>query len=123
MHWSSHQNHYGIGIEVHYWLQNGLNVVVNGSRNYLEQAQRLFPQLVPILIDVDSAILEQRLIARGRESRKQIQQHLQQAQQLQQIVKQKNLDVITNNHSLQQAGDRLYKLITSKSHVTQEISE
>lgn len=80
MHWQSHGLNYGIGIEVQAWLALGLDVVMNGSRRYLTQAIRDFPGLIPLLVDVDLDVLEQRLIKRGRENMQQIKQRLERAQ-------------------------------------------
>ena len=39
--WASHGNQYAIGKEVKKWIKSGNNVIVNGSRNYLKQAQEI----------------------------------------------------------------------------------
>ena len=46
--WESHGQCYGIGIEIDLWLQKGLNVVVNGSRQYLPIAKSRYPITVPV---------------------------------------------------------------------------
>ncbi len=77
MHWRSHGLDYGIGLEINAWLSKGLNVVVNGSRAYLPEAARLYPEaLHPVLLRVDPAVLRMRLQARGRESAAQIEERL-----------------------------------------------
>lgn len=100
--WQSHQLHYGIGIEVDTWLAQGHHVLINGSRAHLKQAQQRYINLVPILIDVDSEILAQRLLARGRESIQQIQQRLARNQQL--YTLNHDIFVLYNNNSLSEAG-------------------
>lgn len=75
-HWHSHGNHYGIGREVLHWLEQGQNVIVNGSRQYLPEAQRLFPPLVPVWMTVSSEVLRHRLLQRGRESEAEIESRL-----------------------------------------------
>src|SRR4051812_46339588 len=35
LHWESHGQSYGIGVEINTWLEKGFHVVVNGSRQYL----------------------------------------------------------------------------------------
>lgn len=48
LHWQAHQHCYAIGIEINLWLQHGLDVLVNGSRAYLPEAQRRYRhQLLP----------------------------------------------------------------------------
>ncbi|MGF1718724.1 ribose 1,5-bisphosphokinase [Vibrio kyushuensis] len=80
MNWEAHGLRYGIGQEVHYWNDLGLNVVVNGSRAYLEVAKELFGErLIPVVIHVELGVLEARLIGRGRETGEQIAERLKRA--------------------------------------------
>lgn len=51
LHWEVDGNFYGIGKEINYWMYQGFNVVVNGSREYLPEAIRRYKQLRPILIE------------------------------------------------------------------------
>ena len=111
MSWYSHNTHYGIGIEINQWLAKGLNVVVNGSRGYLQQAARLYPELVPILITVEPEILKHRLEARGREDRDQIKRRLKQARELELSVSHPKLIKIENNNVLEEAGDHFINII------------
>src|SRR6185369_620250 len=46
MAWRANGNAYGIDSEICAWLAQGQTVVVSGSREYLPQALRDFPQLV-----------------------------------------------------------------------------
>ncbi|MFA0086850.1 ribose 1,5-bisphosphokinase [Vibrio sp. 10N.261.51.F12] len=79
--WQAHGLHYGVGMEVKAWLSQGLSVVVNGSRAELEQAKVVFgDQLLPVLVAVDTSVLRDRLMSRGRETPQQIEQRLQRAQ-------------------------------------------
>ncbi|MCW8347173.1 ribose 1,5-bisphosphokinase [Vibrio sp. ZSDZ65] len=80
LHWQAHGLCYGVGVEINTWLEQGLSVVVNGSRAQLEQARRVFSgQLIPVVIEVEASILRQRLTARARENNVQIEQRLQRA--------------------------------------------
>lgn len=54
LHWEADGNFYGIGKEINYWMYQGFNVVVNGSREYLPEAIRRYKQLRPILIESNS---------------------------------------------------------------------
>lgn len=111
MHWFSHETHYGIGKEINVWLSHGLDVVMNGSRGFLQEATKLFPNLVPVLISVDPEILSDRLYARGRESANQIQQRLIQAIKLEKEVAHQRLIKIENNSLLENAGEQLLNAI------------
>jgi ribose 1,5-bisphosphokinase len=71
--WRSHGFSYGIERTVLDWLRAGDDVVVNGSRAYLETALAVYPQLAPVWITVDESVLRERLGARGRETAAQIE--------------------------------------------------
>lgn len=72
MHWASHGCRYGVGREINMWLAKGCNVVLNGSRAYLVHARGIYPELVPVWIEVSGEVLAQRLRARGREPESEI---------------------------------------------------
>ena len=112
MHWYSHGYHYGIGQEIQHWMAQGLSVVVNGSRAYLSQAAADFEQLHPILIEVDLAILEKRLVKRGRESKQEIINRLERAEALSQSISHPKLTRIQNNRSLAESGESLLSTLT-----------
>ena len=75
--WTSHGLSYGIGREIDTWMDKGLDVVVNGSRQYLPVAAERYPNLVTVVIEADPEIIRQRLENRGRESTMEIQQRIQ----------------------------------------------
>ncbi|MCH9674810.1 MAG: phosphonate metabolism protein/1,5-bisphosphokinase (PRPP-forming) PhnN [Gammaproteobacteria bacterium] len=94
MHWQSHGNHYGLGVEIHHWLAAGAHVVVNGSRAYLECAQNAVPSLVPILITAPSAMLAARIKDRSRESESAVAARLARAMQFDSVTP---ADVVVND--------------------------
>jgi ribose 1,5-bisphosphokinase len=78
--WQAHQYYYGVGNEIDTWLEQGLDVVINGSREYLGQMQDKFgDRLFPVLMQVDEATLAKRLRQRGRETDTQINARLARA--------------------------------------------
>ena len=79
MRWSSHGFQYGIGCSINGSLQHGICVVVNGSREYLPEAVRRYPDLLPVLIEVEPSVLRQRLAARGRERGRDLEERLKRA--------------------------------------------
>ncbi|RWR02249.1 ribonucleoside-triphosphate reductase [[Pantoea] beijingensis] len=80
--WQAHQHYYALGIEVDLWLEQGMDVVVNGSRQQLTAAcQRYDGRILPICLQVSLPVLEQRLRQRGRESEGEIAQRLARAQE------------------------------------------
>ncbi|OWP50677.1 phosphonate metabolism protein/1,5-bisphosphokinase (PRPP-forming) PhnN [Pseudomonas nitroreducens] len=76
MSWRANGLHYGIPRDIDDWLAAGHDVLVNGSRKYLPEARRRYPQLIAVLLRVDSAVLRQRLIRRGRETPVEIEERL-----------------------------------------------
>ncbi|TDG02374.1 phosphonate metabolism protein/1,5-bisphosphokinase (PRPP-forming) PhnN [Paraburkholderia guartelaensis] len=107
--WASNGLQYGIGSEVDHWLDKGLTVVMNGSREYLSQARARYPYLVPVEIAVPEAVLRERLLARGRETPEQVAQRLQRNRLLERSSGQ--VEIIRNDGDLEQAGQALISLI------------
>ena len=119
LHWQAHQQYYGVGIEIDLWLQQGLDVMVNGSRAYLPQAeQRYHGQLLPVCLTVSPAILAQRLQQRGRENSEQISERLHRAQHYQQQLPVDCLQLCNDgalHHTLAQL-QRLLVMNSAKGH-------
>lgn len=111
-HWHSHHLDYGIGTEVDIWLDQGLNVVMNGSRGYLDTAVKKHPRIIPVLIQVDTSLLHERLINRGRETLAQIEERIQRAEEFSDLTA-PNMQVIENNGALSEAGEQLVQLLKS----------
>lgn len=76
MAWRANGFSYGVMRDIDERLAAGRDVLVNGSREYLHEAGERYPDLVPVLLDVDEALLAHRLQKRGRESEQQIRQRL-----------------------------------------------
>ncbi|MBD3754340.1 MAG: phosphonate metabolism protein/1,5-bisphosphokinase (PRPP-forming) PhnN [Gammaproteobacteria bacterium] len=110
-HWHSHGWDYGLGIEVDSWLQIGLNVVMNGSRGYFEQARLLHPTLVPVVITASEAILRERLQRRGRESGSEIEERIARAKAFERLDM-ANGCKIDNSSTIQAAGERFVALLS-----------
>ena len=75
--WQSHGYRYAIGREILNWLETGEDVIVNGSRAYLEKARELWPDLVPVWMTVDEEVLRERLQLRKRDTPQEIEQRIQ----------------------------------------------
>lgn len=109
LHWRSHGYAYGIGVEIEQWLAKGTTVIINGSRAYLDEALRNYPDLLAVCIGVTPDVLRQRLLERGRESTEAVEARLQRNCDL-------NIDshcaaVIRNDGRLEEAGEALVSLI------------
>jgi len=107
MHWHSYGCYYGIGIEIDHWLSKGCQVLVNGSRSYLPEARRRYPDLKVILIEVSLEVLKRRLEARGRETPEQIQARLERNNQINDALVIIPHAVINNDGALDKAGEML----------------
>jgi ribose 1,5-bisphosphokinase len=113
--WQAHDCHYAVGIEIDHWMQQGCNVVVNGSRAYLEQAmQRYGQRLIPVCLQVSEEVLRQRLEQRGRENSEQIQHRLQRAAQYANQMP-AHCQRLENNGQLQQTLAGLLQLLAAPS--------
>lgn len=77
--WQAHGLSYGIEPSEFAVLERGETVLFNGSRSALIQARAVFPDLIVIRISAPSRVLAERLAARGRESREEIEARLQRA--------------------------------------------
>ncbi|ABM19373.1 phosphonate metabolism protein/1,5-bisphosphokinase (PRPP-forming) PhnN [Marinobacter nauticus] len=109
MQWSGNGHDYGIGIEINTWLNNRNTVVVNGSRQWLAQAFARYPGLVPVLIEVSTSVLRQRLQKRGRESAAEIEARLRRHQQIQSPIE--HCIVINNDGALSEASRAFIEVI------------
>ncbi len=73
LYWDAHGLRYGVP---HRELPQGRDVLLNGSRAAIPQALAAFPTLRVIHITAPVAVLAERLLARGRETRDQIEARL-----------------------------------------------
>ena len=112
MQWYSHSYSYGIGSEIDSWLAKGVNVVINGSREYLQIAMASYPNLIPVLVEVDEDSLHQRLSKRGRESEEEIMRRLARHREIVDTMPD-CLMTIDNNSDLQHGVEALLQLIES----------
>ena len=113
LNWNSHEFSYALGVEINLWLDKGITVVVNGSREYISEARRAYPNLLLVWIDVSAEKLRQRLKFRGRESDEEIERRLLRNDQLQDSMQ--DGFVICNDNQVEQAGEDLVDFIRSKT--------
>lgn len=114
MHWSANGYRYGIGREIDQWLAQGAQVLINGSRAYLDKARLHYGDtLIPVLIRVDPARLHRRLVLRGRESEQEIDARIRRARELEQQLPPDCL-VIGNNDSAEEAVSQLLAVIAEQ---------
>jgi len=125
MHWQANGLSYGIAQHVDQWLEAGSAVLVNGSRAYLAEARRRYPDLLAVLIDVKPQVLRQRLLARGRETPDEIEQRLARNAGLQ-AFDDPAVHVLDNSTTLEAAVTGLFKLLHDEGvipYLTQPATE
>ncbi|MFD2178341.1 ribose 1,5-bisphosphokinase [Veronia pacifica] len=107
MHWQANGHCYGLGIEIDHWISDGMHVMVNGSRAYLEEAQKKYGNKLQVVwVSVAKDVLRQRLLARGRESEEEVEQRLLRAEQYNEVCPEGALRV-DNSGSLSKAVTQL----------------
>ncbi|WP_226505820.1 phosphonate metabolism protein/1,5-bisphosphokinase (PRPP-forming) PhnN [Pseudomonas sp. MWU16-30317] len=116
MNWRANGHDYGIPEDINLWLAQGRHVLINGSRDYLPEAQRRYPDLLPVLVSVSSDVLRQRLLLRGRESLEEIERRLQRNERLRTEAQQWQgrgaAQVLDNSGTLEQAVADLMALLS-----------
>lgn len=108
--WQSHGNQYAIGKEVKKWVKAGQNVIINGSRLYLNSAREIYPKMVPVWLSVSEEILRQRLLDRGRETSKEIENRIHRNRKLEKL-KLNNCTYINNDQSIEDTIGQIIALI------------
>lgn len=76
LHWEAHELNYGLPATLFDELAAGKVVIANLSRHALPQMRKLFAVRSVVLITARAPVLAQRLAARGRESREDIERRL-----------------------------------------------
>ena len=76
LHWHAHDLHYGIGREIDDTLRSGGHVVANVSRTVIDEARLRYARRRVIGITAPTAVVAERLAARGRETAGEIEKRL-----------------------------------------------
>lgn len=108
--WESHGYQYAIGREVKKWRKAGLNVIMNGSRQYLQQARKTYPPLVPVWLTVSEDIMRKRLLQRGRENDEEIEIRIQRNRELS-VLKPSDGVFINNDQTIEDTIGQIMALI------------
>lgn len=106
LHWHANGLGYGIRHAQLAPLATGQWVLVNGSRAHLPQALVAFPALLPVHITASAAVLQQRLLARGRETPDEVEARVQRALAFALPPGLPRIE-ICNDHRLDDAGQQL----------------
>ena len=74
--WSSHGFSYAVEIALLARLRAGEDVVVNGSRAYLDEALEILPAMIPVWMSASPAVIRERLQRRARDNAREIEYRL-----------------------------------------------
>lgn len=78
--WQSYDINYGVPKVINEYLEKGLPVIVNVSRQIIDDTRKRFPKVKVVFIHVPSGILMERLKKRGREGDADIERRLLRAE-------------------------------------------
>jgi len=118
LHWQGHGLHYGIGIEIDAWLEQGRAVVVNGSRAHLAAAARRYPALCAVEVQVEPGVLARRLAERGRESPQEIAERLARAGRPYSVPAGLAMVKLDNSGPVEAAAQALLELARARADAT-----
>lgn len=107
--WVANGLHYGIRHTELAPKGDGVWVIVNGSRAYLDEARKRLPGLTVLHITAPIDVLRQRLLSRGRESEKDIEQRLLRPQSV--LLGPQDL-CLSNGGTLEASGLALRQLLS-----------
>jgi len=111
--WHVYDTGYGVPATIFNWLDQGVSVIVNVSRNIIPQARQLIPDLKVIFVSVPLDITLQRIKSRNRESEggPGFQQRLARAKENQTLA---DADfVVDNSVPLEEAAEELLNYMLS----------
>ncbi|BCG26028.1 ribose 1,5-bisphosphate phosphokinase PhnN [Pseudomonas tohonis] len=114
MSWHANGLSYGIPTQIDEWLAAGEDVLVNGSRGYLAEALKRYPDLQAILLTVEMDVLRRRLQARGREPAEEIEARLARNARFTESLQEEGgaaLSILDNSGPLEQTLQRLLQLL------------
>lgn len=101
--WQAHGYYYGVENSILLQLKKGRNILVNGSRAYIENARQIYPAVIVVGVEADQQHLQERLKNRGRESSEDIAERLTRNRQYQPVLRQADF-VINNQQPVEQAA-------------------
>lgn len=106
MYWFANDLWYGVRYTELVPLNDGRTVLVNGSRGWLAEARKRFPDLIVVQITASADVLAQRLKQRGRETADKIAARLERARALELASHELDISVV-NDTTLNAAGAEL----------------
>ena len=113
LYWAAYGNRYGVPRSAFDVLEQGVSVIVNGSRTVVDEARRLHSPTLVILVTASADILRERLHARGREQFEAVPRRLVRAASL--TVKGDDVVELVNEDVLEDNAERSVTLISGVS--------
>lgn len=110
--WKSYNIYYGVKAEIEDSIAQGRSVLVNVSRQIVEETRSRLPNVCAIFVKVPLHITEARIRDRGREEGADLEERLERARQNQDFP---GADyVVDNSGDLENAGRQLLKILLEK---------
>jgi ribose 1,5-bisphosphokinase len=114
LHWEANSLHYGVRHSELRPLERGLDVLVNGSRRFLPQARRTYPDLVAAHLTAPTHVLRARLLTRGRETPEAIDARLMRSAQLAAVVDKTDVELVNDGAPEDAARKLLQHLLNTR---------
>jgi ribose 1,5-bisphosphokinase len=108
--WQANDLCYGVRRGIEADLKSGRDVVINGSREYVPQLRRAFPDAHIVWIEADAATIQERLESRRRESGPALLRRIDRAMRFA-APTEPNVIRLDNSGPLELAGQRLLELL------------
>ena len=92
--WHSYGLDYGVPIEIDEWLKGGHPVIVNVSREVIDNARLVYENVKAVFIEVPSEITLKRIKMRGRECGENLKERAERARTRQKL---RGVDFVVDN--------------------------
>ncbi|MGI9498504.1 MAG: phosphonate metabolism protein/1,5-bisphosphokinase (PRPP-forming) PhnN [Geminicoccaceae bacterium] len=112
--WQAHGHRYGIPKTAEQALEDGRSVVVNVSRQLLDQARRRWPAVRIVLVSAPREVLRARLVTRGRETAQEVQKRLDRAGSYEVVGD--DVREVVNADRLEHAVERFMAVLEAERH-------
>ena len=111
--WKSYGNYYGVRNEIKEELANGRSVLVNVSRQIVDETRKRFPKVKVIFVQVPLTMIEARVRSRGREIGSDLEERVVRARENPEFP---NADyIIDNSSSIDIAGKQFLNILLKYS--------
>ena len=107
--WKAHGLSYGIPFNSISALHKGQDMLINLSRNVLEEAHAVFDNFVLINLSASKDVLRQRLLARGREDDKDIEKRIE--RNVLALPPDLNVHSVNNDHLIDQTINNIIEYL------------